>query len=174
MCLKIFFFLMWHNIWARKRDTNIFKLAFQDPATLFGYNFPPFLFPLLHPHPTRRGWWKDFIMALGGLGCIRRAGTGGNGGSTDPDPVLSINLNPDLPGPQAAHSLSIPHLIALKMTLHLKVPLCKHPTGTDSYLNYYTALNFHKCKRSLSLWWDSENNLNCCAKQYTSLFGFAM
>lgn len=34
------------------------------------------------------------------------------------------------------------------MTLHLKVPLCKHPTGTDSHQNYHTVLVFEESKKS--------------------------
>lgn len=35
------------------------------------------------------------------------------------------------------------------MTLHLKVPLCKHPTGTDSHQNYHTVLVFEESRKSL-------------------------
>lgn len=69
-----------------------------------------------------------------------------------PDPVLSINLNPDLQVPMPAILCVASSTIALKMTLHLKVPLCKHPTGTDSHQNYDTVLVFKACKKSLSLW----------------------
>lgn len=52
-----------------------------------------------------------------------------------PDPVLSINLNPYPRAPELLLPCLAASIIALKMTLHLKVPLCKHPTGTDSHRN---------------------------------------
>lgn len=61
------------------------------------------------------------------------------------------------------------------MTLHLKVPLCKHPTGTDSHQNHHTVLVFQKRKKSLLLFGRTlKISFNCCAKQCSSLFSLTL
>jgi hypothetical protein len=82
-----------------------------------------------------------------------------------PDPVLSVNLNLDPWTPKLPLLCLASSLIALKMTLHLKVPLCKHPTGTDSHQNCHTVLVFKKCNKVFHYGKTLKNNFNCCAKQ---------
>lgn len=169
---KNFSSLRGSNIWAQNKYTSLPNLHFNIKLSCFCRTSPfssSFLLSL--PHTLH-----------GGLACGREPRpaevSGVSGGQVwgamaaeqRPDPVLSINLNPDLPGPELANLCLASVLIALKMTLHLKVPLCKHPTGTDSHQNYHTVLVFEESRKSLSLWEDFANSFNCCAKQCSSLF----
>ena len=99
---------MWHNVCQKKIETNIFKFVSHDWPVLFRQNFAP---PFFFSSPNCTGWGGG-----GDGGCLWRGAQAGwlaevlgvSGGQVPgagvaeqtPDPVLSINLNPDLPGPK--------------------------------------------------------------------------